>query len=86
MISGEVAACCGKDGLDREGFMDWVMRVNIVEAIGNDVLDTGVETLEKGRVEFIDGNSMARKERGSDSQEAPIVFEDISFVTDTRLS
>lgn len=86
MVSGEVAAGCFKDSLDRERLMDWVMGVDVVKAVRNDVLDSGVEPIKERGVELIDGNSMACKEGGCNRQEASIVFKDISFVADTRLS
>ena len=77
---------CIKNALDVVWFMDRVVQVYFFKPVGNDVLDVRVETLEEGAVELINGNSMVRKEGGGNCQETPVVFQNISFITDAGLS
>ena len=61
VIGCEVTASGFEYTLGRERFMDWVVREDFLEALCNDVLNTGVEPLEKGRVEVSRSDSMTRK-------------------------
>ena len=81
-----MAASCIKNALDVVWFMDWVVQVYFFKPVGNDVLDVGVETLEEGTVELINGNLMVHKEGGGNRQETPVVFQNISFIMDVGLS
>ena len=86
VVRGEVAACRFQDTLNRERFMDRVMGVHYLEALGNDVLNAGVESFEESGVEVTNSNLMVCKEGSGDSQEVPVILQDLGLVTDARLS
>jgi hypothetical protein len=86
MIGCEVTASSFKYTLGREWLVDWVVREDLLEALCNDILNTGVEPLEKGRVKVGNSDSMTREKGGSNSQKVSVVFQHLSFTANARLS
>jgi len=58
MDGGEVVTCCIEDTLHREWLMDWVVRVYLLKAFGNDILDAGMEPSKESGIEVIYGDAV----------------------------
>ena len=54
-------ASCIKDTFDREGFTEWVVRVDLPQALRNDGLDARVESLEEGGVVLVGGDLLVHE-------------------------
>lgn len=63
-----------EDTFNREGFVNWVVGIDLYEVLCNGNLDAIMEPLEEGGVVLIDGNVTVCKEGYGDSQEVPVVF------------
>ena len=74
VIGSEVTASSFKYTLGREWLMDRVVREDLLKALCNDILNTGVEPLEKGCVKVGRGDATSRKKGRGDSQEVPVIF------------
>lgn len=66
--------------------MDWVVWENYFETLCNDFSNLGRETFEECCVVVVQGDPATVEEGASDSQKIPVIFYDVSLVTDFGLS
>ena len=86
MVRGEVAARCLQDVFCWEGFVNWVVRVYLVVALGKHVSDAGVESNEECCIVVVQGDLAIMEEGSGGEAEIPVVCHNISFVANSVLS